>query len=160
MGRNLIKKRGGGGRKRKGEVYYNFKGLANGAECPIVGRPTRNHRTRVRMVEYLAREGRTKKRGKETPRKRERERERGRDGDGERIAQGGEKDKRGRLRNDGYFRSARHSSTIVSAIPRMFPSLLPRHLFYLAFNPTDGAPIIHRPPDREQTFEMRSLYLL
>lgn len=55
MGRNLIKK------KKEGEVYYNFKGLANGVECPIVGRPTRNHRTRVRMVEYLVRDARIKK---------------------------------------------------------------------------------------------------
>lgn len=56
MGRNLIKK------KKEGEVYYNFKGLANGVECPIVGQPTRNHRTRVRMVEYLVRDARIKKR--------------------------------------------------------------------------------------------------
>jgi len=54
MGRNLIK-------KKEEKVYYNFKGLANGVECPIVGRPTRNHRTRVRMVEYLVRDARIKK---------------------------------------------------------------------------------------------------
>jgi len=57
MGRNLIK-------KKEEEVYYNFKGLANGVECPIVGRPTRNHRTRVRMVEYLVRDARIKKKMK------------------------------------------------------------------------------------------------
>lgn len=89
MGRNLIKK------KRRGEVYYNFKGLANGVECPIVGRPTRNHRTWVRMVEYLVRDARIKKEGWKR-------------GSGKRIARSEEKDKRGRLRNDSYFRSARH----------------------------------------------------
>lgn len=63
MGWNLIKK--------KEEVYYNFKGLTNGVECPIVGRPTRNHRTRVRMVEYLVRDARIKKKKKKKKSERE-----------------------------------------------------------------------------------------
>lgn len=68
MGRNLIKKKETEKRKKKSqrEVYYNFKGLANGAECPIVGRSTRNRRTRVRMVEYLARRPNKKKKKKKT----------------------------------------------------------------------------------------------
>lgn len=111
MGRNLIK-------KKEGKVYYNFKGLANGVECPIVGRPTRNHRTQVRMVEYLVRDARIKK--EEMKRK-----------EWQRIA--GKKVKEEDF-GTTVISGVHGTPAIVSAILNVFS--FPPRSFYLAFNPT------------------------
>lgn len=124
MGRNLIK-------KKEGEVYYNFKGLANGVECPIVGRPTRNHRIRVRMVEYLVRDARIKKKEEEKKENRQ-------------TNSAGKKIKEEDF-GTTVISGVHGTPAIVSGKPECFVfsfSSVCFPSFYLPFNPTKSAPLL------------------
>lgn len=142
MGRNLIK-------KKEGEVYYNFKGLSNGVECPIVGRPTRNHRTRVRMVEYLVRDGRIKKKEEEMKRK---------------EWQTNSTERRKKVKEEDF------GTTVISGVYGTL-AIVSAILNIFSFSPVILLiwPLIRRQKERrysstgeprERTFEIRPLYLL